>query len=83
LAPRASHPSSCHLRIPSAVCPEYGIGYGGAARNVVTMSQIFHRTTNVYSRLSILAVPAFAGFLGWVVWTLHWSGYSTNQSVFV
>ena len=47
------------------------------------MSQIFHRTTNVYSRLSILAVLVFVGFLGWVVWTLYWSGYNTNQAVFV
>jgi hypothetical protein len=47
------------------------------------MSQIFHRHTNIYSRLSILAPVAFLGFLGWVVWTLHWSSYSTNQGVFV
>ena len=47
------------------------------------MSQIFHRNSNIYSRLSILAVLVFAGFLGWVVWTLYWSGYNTNQSVFV
>jgi hypothetical protein len=57
--------------------------WGGRGADVDTMSQIFHRHTNVYSRLSILAVLVFAGFLGWVVWTLHWSGYSTNQAVFV
>ena len=65
--------------------PVFGIGFalGGRGADVDTMSQIFHRHTNVYSRLSILAVLVFAGFLGWVVWTLHWSGYSTNQAVFV
>ena len=48
------------------------------------MSQIFHRTTNIYSRLSILAVLAFlrrssAG----VVTMLYLSGYNTKQGVFV
>ena len=47
------------------------------------MSQIFHRTTNIYSRLSILAVLAFLGFLGLVVAMLHLSGYNTGQDVFV
>jgi hypothetical protein len=47
------------------------------------MSQIFHRTTNVYSRLSILAVVLFLGFLGSVVAALHLSGYNTGQDVFI
>ena len=47
------------------------------------MSQIFHRTTNIYSRLSILAVLAFLGLLGSVVAALHLSGYNTGQDTFV
>ena len=47
------------------------------------MSQIFHRTTNIYSRLSILAVLAFLAVLGTVVAALHLSGYNTGQDVFV
>ena len=31
------------------------------------MSQIFPRATNIYSRLSIVGLLVFAGFLGWVV----------------
>ena len=33
------------------------------------MSQIFHRSTNIWSKVSIIAGLAFAGFLGWVVVT--------------
>jgi Cytochrome c7 and related cytochrome c len=47
------------------------------------MSQLFHRHANIYSRLSILAVLLFLGFLGWVVATLHWSGYNTGQEVVI
>jgi len=47
------------------------------------MSQIFHRQTNIYSRLSILAVVAVAAILGGVVAMLHLSGYNTNQGMFV
>jgi Cytochrome c7 and related cytochrome c len=47
------------------------------------MSQIFHRHTNVYSRLSILALLVFGGALGAAVAALNWSGYNTNQAVFV
>ena len=43
------------------------------------MSQIFHRSTNIWSRVSIVAALGFVGFLGWVVFTLHWSGYNTGQ----
>jgi hypothetical protein len=47
------------------------------------MSQIFHRHTNVYSRLSILALVVFGGLLGGGLATLNWSGYNTNQDAFV
>ena len=47
------------------------------------MSQIFHRHSNVYSRLSILALLVFGGALGAGIAALNWSGYNTNQSVFV
>jgi hypothetical protein len=45
------------------------------------MSQIFHRHTNVYSRLSILALLVFGGALGAGLAALNWSGYNTNQDV--
>jgi hypothetical protein len=47
------------------------------------MSQLFHRHSNVYSRLSILAVLLFVGGLGATVAALHLSGYNTNQAVHV
>ena len=47
------------------------------------MSQIFHRHTNIYSRLSILAVAVVAATLGGVVAMLNLSGYNTNQDAFV
>ena len=47
------------------------------------MSQLFHRTTNIYSRLSILAVLLFVVALGAIVAALHLSGYNTNQAVHV
>ena len=47
------------------------------------MSQLFHRNSNIYSRLSILAAGGFAAFLGGVVGLLHLSGYNTNQGVYV
>jgi len=43
------------------------------------MSQIFHRHSNIYSRLSILAVIVFALTLGGVVGLLNLSGYNTGQ----
>jgi len=54
-----------------------------AAEASITMSQIFHRHTNIYSRLSILAVLAFLGILGATVAAVHWSGYSTGQDVLI
>jgi hypothetical protein len=47
------------------------------------MSQLFHRNTNIYSRLSIVAVLAFLGFLGAVVTMLYLSGYHTGQNDFI
>lgn len=47
------------------------------------MSQIFHRHTNVYSRLSILAIVMVLALAGAGVAVLNWSGYNTNQGVFV
>jgi hypothetical protein len=47
------------------------------------MSQIFPRHSNIYSRLSILAVVAVAGLAGGTVALLHLSGYNTNQGNFV
>jgi Cytochrome c7 and related cytochrome c len=47
------------------------------------MSQIFHRNTNIYSRLSIVAVAIFVAVLGGIVGTLHPSGYNTNQHVMI
>src|SRR5512145_190894 len=45
------------------------------------MSQLFHRNTNVYSRLSILAVLLFVGSLVATLYLLNWSSYNTNQDV--
>lgn len=47
------------------------------------MSQIFHRHTNVYSRLSILAIVAILLLGGTGIAVLNWSGYNTNQGMFV
>jgi hypothetical protein len=47
------------------------------------MSQIFHRHTNIYSRLSLLLVLAFALTLGGIVGLLHVSGWNTRQNDFV
>ena len=47
------------------------------------MSQIFHRHSNIYSRLSILAVVLFVATLGGVVALLHLSGYNTRQNDYV
>src|SRR5262245_55469972 len=47
------------------------------------MSQLFHRNTNIYSRVSLVAALAFLGFLGWFVAMLYLSGYPTGQASFV
>ena len=47
------------------------------------MSQIFHRHTNIYSRLSILVVLGIVATLGGTVAALNWSGWNTGQSAFV
>jgi hypothetical protein len=43
------------------------------------MSQIFHPSTNIWSKVSILGALVFVAFLGWVVVTISWSGYVTGQ----
>src|SRR5437868_7886081 len=47
------------------------------------MSQIFHRHTNIYSRLSIVAVVVFAALLGGAIGLVQLSSWYTNQDVFV
>jgi hypothetical protein len=47
------------------------------------MSQIFHRHTNIYSRVSIVALLVFGGALATGIAVLNWSSYNTNQDVFV
>jgi hypothetical protein len=47
------------------------------------MSQLFHRHSNIYSRISILAVLLFVGGLGITLALFNLSGYYTNQDVFV
>jgi hypothetical protein len=44
------------------------------------MSQIFQRHSNIYSRLSILAVGLFVATLGGIVGLLNLSGYNTRQN---
>lgn len=47
------------------------------------MSQIFHRYSNVYSRLSLIVLVVIAASVGGVIGLLNWSSYNTNQDVFV
>jgi hypothetical protein len=47
------------------------------------MSQIFHRYSNIYSRISILALVVFGGALGGVVGAFNWSDYNTNANQYV
>jgi hypothetical protein len=47
------------------------------------MSQVFHRSLNIWSKVSIVAGGVFVTFLAWVVVTLSWSGYVTGQGVVV
>src|SRR5919109_372923 len=45
------------------------------------MSQVFHRSTNAWSKASILGGLVTLGFLTCVVFTVSWSGYVTGQGV--
>ena len=47
------------------------------------MSQVFHRSTNYWSRASIVGIILFLGFLSFAVVSISWSGYVTGQSVTV
>jgi hypothetical protein len=47
------------------------------------MSQLFQRQTNIYSRLSIVAIGVFVALLGGAVALVHLGGFYTNQSAFV
>jgi len=47
------------------------------------MSQIFHRHTNIYSRVSLIALLVFGGAMGAALAALNWSSYNTNQDVYV
>src|SRR5215471_19838098 len=47
------------------------------------MSQIFHPSTNIWSKASILVAIVLVGFLTWAVVSLSWSGYVTGQGVTV
>jgi hypothetical protein len=47
------------------------------------MSQLFHRHTNIYSRLSILALLVFGGALGAALAAVNWSDYNTNRNQFI
>ena len=47
------------------------------------MSQLFHRHSNIYSRLSIVALGVFAAGLGAVIGLVHLGGFYTNQSAYV
>jgi hypothetical protein len=47
------------------------------------MSQVFHRSTNYWSRASIIGLLVFIGFVAWAVVAVSWSGYVTGQGVTV
>jgi hypothetical protein len=47
------------------------------------MSQIFHRHTNTYSRVSLLALLVFGGALGAALAAANWSDYNTNRNQYV
>lgn len=42
------------------------------------MSQIFHRSTNTFTRVSIFGAVFAIGFLGWALASLHRSSYNTG-----
>jgi hypothetical protein len=45
------------------------------------MSQVFHRSSNYWSRASIVGILLFLGCLSFAVVSISWSGYVTGQSV--
>jgi len=45
------------------------------------MSQIFHPSTNTFSKVSIFGAVFFAGALGWIAHTIDRSSYVTQASV--
>lgn len=47
------------------------------------MSQLFHRHTNIYSRLSIVALGVFVAVIGAVIALFHLGAYHTRQNVFI
>jgi len=47
------------------------------------MSQIFHRHTNTYSRISLLALLVFGGALGAALAAANWSDYNTNRNQYI
>ena len=47
------------------------------------MSQVFHRSTNIWSKVSIVLGLTFVTFLTWIVVSVSWSGYVTGQGVTV
>jgi hypothetical protein len=47
------------------------------------MSQLFHRQSNIYSRLSIVALGLFVAGLGAMVGVIHLGSFYTNEDVFV
>ena len=47
------------------------------------MSQIFHRNSNIYSRLSIAALVLFGGALGAALAGLNWSDYNTGRNQYI
>ena len=44
------------------------------------MPQIFHRSTNTYSRITIFGAVFFLAFLTWVFTVLDRSAYATRQA---
>jgi Cytochrome c7 and related cytochrome c len=47
------------------------------------MSQLFHRHTNIYSRLSVVLLATFVVILGLVIAAFHLGGFFTNQDAYV
>ena len=47
------------------------------------MSQLFHRHTNIYSRLSIIALLGFVAVLGGIGALIYLGSYNTGQGLYV